>query len=42
MKLLAEKMRNTLFWMLDAIKGGPVKTHYQDIARILENFESSE
>jgi len=40
MNKLAEYLRNKLFWMIDALKGGQVKTHRKDIANILENFDS--
>src|SRR5680860_194894 len=42
MKLLAEQLRNRLFWVLDALKGDQVNAHYKDIADILENFDSPE
>lgn len=42
MKPLAEQLRNKLFWILDAVQGGRVKAHYQDIAHILENFDNPE
>ncbi len=42
MKLLAEKLRNRVFWGLDALKGGKLKAQYKDIAHILENFDSHE
>ena len=42
MMTLAEKLRNTLFWMLDALKGGAVKAHREDIAKIMEDFDTPE
>lgn len=42
MKLFAEKLRNRLFWALDALKGGKLKAHYQDIACIMESFDVPE
>lgn len=42
MKRLAEQLRKRLFWIFDTLKGSPTRTHYTDIANILENFESPE
>ncbi len=36
--LLLEKIRYQSFWFFDFIKGGKVKSHYNDIKFILENF----
>ena len=40
MKQLAEKLRNKIFWALDALKGGKLIAHYKDIAQILENYDT--
>ncbi|HEA29860.1 MAG TPA: CoF synthetase [Leeuwenhoekiella sp.] len=37
---LLEKMRKYSFWSLDFLKGGRVRSHYKDIAFILENYTS--
>lgn len=42
MNQLAEQLRNTLFWIFDALKGGKLKAQYKDIGQILENFDSPE
>ena len=42
MKQLAEKLRNKIFWALDALKGGKLMAHYRDIAQILENYDTPE
>lgn len=42
MMRLAEQLRNTLFWTLDILKGGPVKAHRKDIAQIMEDFDNPE
>ena len=42
MKQLAEKLRNKIFWSLDALKGGKLIAHYRDIAQILENYDTPE
>lgn len=36
--LLLEKLRYYMFWLLDFIKGGHVRKHYNDIKFILENY----
>lgn len=36
---LLEKLRNSFFWMLDALRGGPVKKHLEDVARTIGNFD---
>ena len=33
--------RKRIFWLLDSLKGGKLRTHYNDIASIMENLESS-
>lgn len=42
MKQLAEKLRNKIFWSLDALKRGKLIAHYRDIAQILENYDTPE
>ncbi len=42
MKQLAEKLRNKIFWLLDALKGGKISAHYRDISQILENYDTPE
>jgi len=37
---LLEKSRYYSFWFLDLLKGGAIKSHYQDINYILENHNS--
>lgn len=37
-----EKARKYLFWMLDYIKGGRIKAHYDEIKFIMENYNSFE
>ena len=33
-------MRNRLFWIVDYLKGGKVRSHYNDIKSIMESFDS--
>jgi len=42
MKYFKEQLRYSIFWTLDAFKGGKLKDHYRDLAHILEHFDSSE
>lgn len=42
MKKVIEKLRKTSFWMIDFLKGGKIKHHYNDIKFILENYDSPE
>ncbi|MFS4481975.1 CoF synthetase [Hyunsoonleella sp. 2307UL5-6] len=35
-----EKIRHNVFWLIDSLKGGNIKSHYDDIKFILENFDS--
>jgi phenylacetate-CoA ligase len=39
MKIL-ESVRKISFWVIDFLKGSPVRKHYNDIKYILENFQS--
>lgn len=38
---IGEKLRQSIFWSLDFIKGGKVKKHYNDIKKNIEFFENS-
>ncbi len=40
--LLLELARYHSFWLFDFLKGGHVKSHYENIAQILENFDGVE
>lgn len=40
--LLLEKLRYYAFWLLDFIKGGRIRRHYNDIKFIIENYDSAE
>lgn len=42
MKRIAEKLRNSIFWSLDAVKGSKLKNHFRDIQWIMENYDSPE
>lgn len=42
MEAILEKLRKEAFWVSDTLKGGHVKSHYEDIKCILENFDSPE
>lgn len=42
MKRMTEKLRKELFWGLDALKGGHIKSHFEDIKDILENYGTKE
>ncbi len=42
MKMILENLRKEGFWLSDMLKGGHIKSHYQDIKGILENFDSPE
>lgn len=42
MKKVLEKLRRSSFWMIDFVKGGKIKHHYNDIKSILENYSSKE
>lgn len=35
-----EKIRYNAFWLIDLLKGGNIKSHYEDIKFILENFNT--
>lgn len=37
-----ENIRNRIFWLVDAAKGGHVRKAYKDIKEILEHFDSDE
>lgn len=37
-----EWLRREIFWTLDRLKGGKIKSHYEDIKNIMENFNSLE
>ncbi|WP_170063969.1 phenylacetate--CoA ligase family protein [Jejuia pallidilutea] len=37
---MSEKIRSHSFWFIDFLKGGKVKSHYNDIKFILENFNT--
>ena len=32
--------RNTIFWILDALKGGKIHKHYKELGVILEDYNS--
>ena len=36
------KIRNHSFWFIDYLKGGKIKSHYDDVKFILENSSSQE
>lgn len=40
MNKFIESTRKKVFWTLDAIKGGKVKSHYNEVEFIMENFSS--
>lgn len=42
MKHIAERLRHSIFWSLDALRGGTLKKHFKDIQWIMENFDSAE
>lgn len=42
MTRLTERIRKNAFWIVDFIKGGEIKRHYNDIKFILENYHSKE
>src|SRR5680860_809481 len=42
METILEKLRKEGFWLSDTLKGGYVKSHYEDIKCILENFDCPE
>ena len=39
--VVLERFRNTIFWLLDALKGSPIKKHINDISDTLNNFETT-
>ena len=42
MKQTIEKLRKSVFWTIDLIKGRKIRKHYNDIKSILENYDSKE
>ena len=42
MKQIIEKLRKLAFWAIDFLKGGSVRSHYNDIKFISENYNSDE
>jgi phenylacetate-CoA ligase len=38
---ILEFIRNKTFWLIDTLKGKPVKKHYVEIRNILDNFDKS-
>jgi phenylacetate-CoA ligase len=41
MAMFSERVRENLFWSMDAVKGGSIKKHYAEIKSVIENNSSS-